>query len=143
MGNSESNPVRNMDKRTTRRTYHGQFTAAIANYRRGPRPDEPAAAATVGAPASDSGHSESALGSTVRVCVRKRPIHRAELEGLEFDVCTVTTQTGGGIAAIHDARAHSDMRRLLMHHHEFRFDLAFGENDDNEKVYREAASPLV
>ena len=55
----------------------------------------------------------------LKVVVRKRPIHRAELKSLEFDVCTAAN---AHMVAVHDARMHSDMRHLLMHHHEFVFD---------------------
>ena len=33
MGNSSSNPVKNMDKRTSRREYSHAFMAAVADYR--------------------------------------------------------------------------------------------------------------
>ena len=81
MGNAESNPVRNMDKRTARRTHAISFQRAIAMSRR--RGGEPAFSVSEG-PRSSSSSSCGGSGGSVRVFVRKRPIHDAELDA-EFD----------------------------------------------------------
>ena len=101
MGNSESNPIRNMDKRQARRTYHSEFSEAIRLYR-----TSDAVAAQHAALAAEMGGSTGADGS-IRVCVRKRPIHKEELKGLEFDV---VSSAHGKVVAVHDARMHSNFR---------------------------------
>ena len=53
------------------------------------------------------------------MCVRKRPIHRAELKALEFDVYTAAHLS---VVAMHGALMQAGMRYLLMHHHVFTFD---------------------
>ena len=77
---------------------------------------------------------------TVRVYVRQRPIHREEITQLEFDVVSVNH---GKVITVHDARMHSDMKKMLMHHHEFRFDAVFDGSATNDSVYRRVAEPLV
>ena len=76
----------------------------------------------------------------LKVCVRKRPIFKTELQGKEFDVLTVTH---GKLMTVHDARMHADMRRQLMNHHEFIFDRVFNEKADNDEVYAGTAAALV
>lgn len=139
MGNAESNPVRNMDKRTARREYRETFSNAIASYR---------------AKVAAMGHSEDACSelngdarpaedsnsNSVRVCVRKRPIFNYEIKDHEFDVITCVGQK---TIVVHDARMHADMKRQYLHHYEFNFDNVFSEKASNEEVYAAAASPLV
>jgi len=135
MGNSDSNPVRNMDKRTARRTHRNEFITAIDNYRSSTR------TATKHAQFSESQQEcFDDGGDGVRVCVRKRPIHSAEISASEFDVVSCLH---GRVITVHDARMHSDMRHMLMHHCEFQFDRVFSELDDNDSVYMGVASPLV
>ena len=50
---------------------------------------------------------------------------RSDALGDEFDV--VSCAHGPRLIAVHDARMHSDMRHMIMHHHEFAFDRVFGE----------------
>jgi len=139
MGNSESNPIRNMDKRTARRTHHGQFAEAVARYRDSERRQEEHA--YLAAPAAASADEDAFWADgAIRVCTRKRPIFAPERKALEFDVISCVH---GRLVAVHDARMHSDMRRMQMHHNEFLFDRVFSERDDNDAVYREVAAPLV
>jgi hypothetical protein len=128
MGAAESNPVRNMDKRTARREYRKEFSAAIMRYRR-----------LVGEGAEQP-EPEVGRDAAVRVCIRKRPIFDYELENQEFDVITCVGQS---TLVVHDARMHPDMRRQFLHHHEFHFDNVFNENATNAQVYEAAALPLV
>uniref|UniRef100_A0A3Q3XA12 Kinesin motor domain-containing protein n=1 Tax=Mola mola TaxID=94237 RepID=A0A3Q3XA12_MOLML len=58
----------------------------------------------------------------ISVCVRKRPLTRAEWKRREADV--VTTLSGESV-------------------HRFYFDQVFGEESTNEEVYRRTAYPLV
>jgi hypothetical protein len=85
MGNSESNgnPIRNMDKRTARREYADAFAAAIGRYREDnglvldPKRKQ--------APVEQGLQGDGWDGGVIRVCVRKRPIHKRELDAYEFD----------------------------------------------------------
>ena len=112
MGAAESNPVRNLDKRTARRTYRDAFRGAVKRYRTSARVAEQWAYL---GEEGEKGWDEGAL----KVCVRKRPIFKPEIQGKEFDVLTVTHNK---LITVHDARMHADMRRQLMNHHEFIFD---------------------
>ena len=133
MGAAESNPVRNLDKRTARRTYRDDFRGAIKRYRTSTKVAQQWAFL-----ASEDDRSWEA--GDLKVCVRKRPIFKSELQGKEFDVLTVTH---GKLITVHDARMHADMRRQLMNHHEFIFDRVFNENADNDQVYAGTAAALV
>ena len=135
MGNLESNPVKNLDKRTARREYRDHFIAAIKTYRR----EEKVKAKSTGAV-----HERRDIiwdgTQNVRVAVRKRPIFKHEVENHEFDVVTFAN---GQSAVIHDARMHKDMKKMFMNHHEFQFDQVFDEKTDNNDVYTSAVAPLT
>lgn len=126
-----------MDKRTARRTYHQEFSEAVQRYRSSAAVRDQHTALSPLCTVDD----DSDFGGRIRVCVRKRPIHREEIKALEFDV--ITCAHGGKLVAVHDARMHSDMRHMLMHHHEFDFDRVFSEGEGNEAVYADVAAPLV
>ena len=143
MGNAESNPVKNLDKRAARRTYREAFARSIALYRRSERValshqemvDDSDAARSGGRAASGNRRQ-------IRVCVRKRPIFQDELDALEFDVVTCPPNNGR-LVAVHDARMASDMKKQLMHHNEFVFDNVFSEAANNDDVYSGTVGPLV
>ena len=92
MGNAESQPVRNVDKRTARRDHAPKFMGAIAQYRydngllgedaHEAQPSEGAVEHGDG----DSCQGEGAGTSRLRVCVRQRPIFSHETQAGEFDV---------------------------------------------------------
>jgi hypothetical protein len=128
MGQNESNPIRNMDKRTARREYREDFSRAISSFRS--RQDN-----TV----TDGSGLDWDNGS-IRVCVRKRPIFQDEIDNFEFDVATCV---GGEKIIIHDARMHIDMRKQFINHHEFQFDRVFNECVGNDEVYQKTAAPLT
>lgn len=120
-----------MDKRTARREYKSDFSAAIESYRR----------RAAGAGGQVGGEvAAAAEGNSVRVCIRRRPIFKHELKDHEFDVLTCL---GERRIVVHDARMHVDMKRQYLHHHEFTFDSVFDENASNSSVYETAAKPLV
>ena len=100
MGAAESNPVRNLDKRTARRTYRDAFRGAVKRYRTSAR------VAEQWAYLGEEGEKEWDEGA-LKVCVRKRPIFKPEIQGKEFDVLTVTHNK---LITVHDARMHADMR---------------------------------
>ena len=105
MGANESNPVRNLDKRTARRTYRRVFFDAIDGFRAeledyGAGEDEWDGGGSHDAHDDDRRADDAA---TVRVFVRKRPIFKEERAAQEFD--TITTRRTSVI--VHDARMHA------------------------------------
>ena len=138
MGNNESNPIRNIDKRTARREYRVTFMKAISSYRRRRRETPPECTDQTQSVRDLSWAVEN--DQNIRVCVRKRPIFKHEVEDFEFDVVSAI---GGRIAVVHDGRMHSDMRRHFMDHHKFSFDNIFDEKTSNEEVYKFAVAPLA
>jgi kinesin family member 2/24 len=138
MGNNESNPIRNMDKRTARREYRVTFMKTISSYRRR-KIELPPECTDVSQPLRDLNWVIE-NDQNIRVCVRKRPIFKHEVEDFEFDVVSAI---GGRVAVVHDGRMHSDMRRHFMDHHKFAFDNIFDEKTNNEEVYTCAVAPLA
>lgn len=134
MGAAESNPVRNLDKRTARRQYKQAFSEAVDRYR---VYDE----AQNYSEDQNSPKGNYATERPVQCFIRKRPIFPRELKSNEFDVitCSVNKRT----CTIHDARMHADMCNRFMKHHEFTFDRVFDESTNNARVYSETASKLV
>lgn len=129
MGQNESNPVRNMDKRTARREHRENFSSAIASYR----------SRRLGEEELEREGMDWETG-IIRVCVRKRPIFPDEITHFEFDVITcVNRQT----VVVHDARMHSDMKRMCLKHYQFNFDRIFHERNNNDEVYLETAAPMT
>jgi hypothetical protein len=129
MGNSTSNPVRNMDKRTSRREYSKEFESAIEFYR------NQISSLGIMSPIND----DKSTRNNIKVFARKRPIFKYELDSSEFDVVTCFNNR----LTIHDARMHNDMIRMYMDHHEFEFHRVFNETATNSLVYKETAEPLV
>eukprot|EP00966_Prymnesium_polylepis_P108825 2519055-Prymnesium_polylepis.1 len=123
MGNAESQPVRNVDKRTARRDHAPLFAAAVHRYRELAQPD-----AAVAAPPEQR----------LRVCVRRRPMFDRERTAGEFDVLTCTQRR----VVVSDCRMHPDCRRLFVAHHSFGFDRVFDEGCSSEAVYADAVEPL-
>lgn len=135
MGNTESNPVRNVDKRTARRDHAPKFITAISNFR-GVHADE-LGNVVLDEPPDDP---ERALrAARVRVCVRRRPIFLHELKAGEFDVLTCSRTA----ICVHDGRLHADCRHLFMKHHTFPFDRVFDERTSSDAVFADAVAPLV
>lgn len=94
MGSAESNPIRNMDKRTARREYKSDFCRAVGRYR---EVNKDGIQVTQNAIRSDD--ADGCAG--IKVFVRKRPIFKKEIELDEFDVITCL---GGNQVTVHDAR---------------------------------------
>jgi kinesin family protein 2/24 len=130
MGNTESNPVKNLDKRTARRTYRDEFMRAIKDYR-GAHSNE-----------IEQEHEEDQDwgAGAVKVVVRKRPIFKRETTALEFDCVTCLRNR---MICVHDTRLRSDMKTMLLHNNQFEFDRVFAANATNDDVYSQAASQLV
>lgn len=132
MGNTESNPVKNIDKRTARREYHLDFSNAIAKYRSRLQTD---------LDIDQLGGKYRARDGEISVCVRKRPINKSEVDCCEFDV--ITTLADQKSLVVHDARMGSDMKTQYIEHYPFKFNKAFSEKDGNEAVYRGTAAALI
>ena len=145
MGNAESQPVRNVDKRTARRDHAPKFMGAIAQYRydngllgedaHEGQPSEGAVEHGDG----DSCQGEGAGTSRLRVCVRQRPIFSHETQAGEFDVLSSDRRA----MVVHDCRTEADCRRLFISHHTLAFDRVFDGRTASEAVYADAVAPLV
>lgn len=94
----------------------------------------------IGVEESGEGDEVSGNDRAVRVCIRKRPIFKKEIEAGEFDVITCLQKK---IVIVHDGRMHADCRRQLMNHHEFQFNRVFDHFATNDDVFEEVAAPLV
>jgi len=135
MGQTESNPVRNLDKRTARRQYRTAFSNAVTRY----RADDLHHYNTV--PQDATAQEPTDESRPVQCFIRKRPIFPRELKAREFDV--VSCGANRRRCTVHDARMKMDMRNRMMTHHEFNFDRVFDDDATNEQVYNETASKLV
>ncbi|XP_042276051.1 uncharacterized protein LOC121903263 isoform X1 [Thunnus maccoyii] len=75
----------------------------------------------------------------ISVCVRKRPLTRAESRRGEADVVTTP---GGECVIVHESKEAVDLTQYILQHR-FYFDQVFGEESSNEEVYQRTAYPLV
>ncbi|XP_008292655.1 kinesin-like protein KIF24 [Stegastes partitus] len=75
----------------------------------------------------------------ISVCVRKRPLTRAESRRGEADVVTTP---GGECVIVHEGKEAVDLTQYILQHR-FYFDQVFGEESSNEEVYHRTAYPLV
>lgn len=125
MGQSESNPIKNIDKRTARREYSGDFSSSIQKFRVENK--------NLKIPTNDT------INHALRVCVRKRPIFKNDINNFEFDVITCVTN---GII-IHDCRMHPDMRRRYIQHNFFALDEIFDSQVSSKSVYNRTVLPLL
>ncbi|XP_051806878.1 kinesin-like protein KIF24 [Acanthochromis polyacanthus] len=75
----------------------------------------------------------------ISVCVRKRPLTRAESRRGEADVVTTP---GGECVTVHESKESVDLTQYILQHR-FYYDQVFGEESSNEDVYRRTAYPLV
>ncbi|RUS24860.1 P-loop containing nucleoside triphosphate hydrolase protein [Jimgerdemannia flammicorona] len=81
----------------------------------------------------------SDLNQKIRVCVRKRPLNRKELERNEIDVAP---KTGLRSIVINEPKVKVDLTRYTEQHN-FTFDEVFDLDVTNEEVYQRTALPLV
>jgi kinesin family protein 2/24 len=138
MGNSSSNPVKNLDKRTARREYNPTFARAIVGYRNQVQMWKDGASYAAATSARRLTSTDD--GNNIKVCVRKRPIFPYELSSSEFDVITCCDSK---VITVHDARMQNDMVRMYLDNHEFTFDHVFDEGAINSSVYTSTAAPLL
>ncbi|KAI7904100.1 P-loop containing nucleoside triphosphate hydrolase protein [Cokeromyces recurvatus] len=84
-------------------------------------------------------HQLSDLNQKIRVCVRKRPLNRKELERNEKDIAPTV-----GIRSINvnEPKMKVDLTKYIEQHN-FTFDDVFDSNETNERIYQRTAQPLV
>jgi Kinesin motor domain len=75
----------------------------------------------------------------VRVCVRKRPLSKRDIDAGERDVISTGTDES---LFVHEVKHRLDLTRYV-DSHPFAFDRVFSEEHDNENVYTGTARPLV
>ncbi|XP_019956348.2 kinesin-like protein KIF24 isoform X2 [Paralichthys olivaceus] len=75
----------------------------------------------------------------ISVCVRKRPLTRAQSRRGEADVVTTSD---GECVIVHESKEAVDLTQYILQHR-FYFDQVFGEESSNEEVYQRTAYPLV
>ncbi|XP_054905166.1 kinesin-like protein KIF24 isoform X2 [Poeciliopsis prolifica] len=93
-----------------------------------------------GLPLSPPQAAKHGDGQRISVCVRKRPLTRAECKRGEVDV--VTTKSGECMAVVHESKEAVDLTEYILQHR-YHFDQVFGEESSNEEVYLKTAYPLV
>ena len=130
MGNAESQPVRNVDKRTARRDHAPLFKGALSRYR---------FELQQAADAASEADADDLSSGRLRVAVRRRPIFPHETGAGEFDVVSCKHKN----IVIHDCRMHPDCRRLFVSHNTFTFDRVYDEHCSSADVYAGSVAPLV
>ncbi|KAI8989951.1 P-loop containing nucleoside triphosphate hydrolase protein [Pilobolus umbonatus] len=81
----------------------------------------------------------SDLDQKIRVCVRKRPLNKKELDKAEKDIAFCA---GARNVQINEPRVKLDLTKYT-EQHSFIFDDVFDSNESNAKVYERTALPLV
>jgi len=140
MGNSNSNPVRNLDKRSVRRIYRKNFKRSISEYVLSGSLTEQVKGQLSEEGEEEEETKEKKKSEGISVYVRKRPIFDRERKSKEFDVLTCYDSS---YLCVHDARMEADMMTQVLHNHIFKFDRVFDQESDNDEVYANAAEPLV
>ena len=163
---------RNLDKRTVRLRYSGDFAADLAKHRAtslaSPLPAKESRARTDASAvnaAADAAAPSSSSCNGVEIFVRKRPIFQYELSRGEFDVVEINSNNvveinsnnsndteessggddagGGDAVVINNCVIHADMRRKLVKPTYFPCTKAFGENTTQDEMYSRVAQPMV
>ena len=132
---------RNLDKRSARLRYSGEFSAQIAKYKESPSSRQLSPLPNL---SSRLAHSN---GSSVQVYVRKRPIFAHETTRGDFDVCQpLDDDESAAAAAVVVYRTHmaADMKTKLIQPVSFAgLTAAFDSDVDSQEVYDRAVAPLV
>ncbi|CAO3637995.1 unnamed protein product [Mucor hiemalis] len=83
--------------------------------------------------------AQSDLNQKIRVCVRKRPLSKKEIEKSEKDITPVAT-----VRTVHvnEPKVKVDLTKYI-EQHTFNFDDVFDAEDTNDKIYERTAQPLV
>eukprot|EP00930_Biecheleria_cincta_P097171 TRINITY_DN88895_c0_g1_i1.p1 TRINITY_DN88895_c0_g1~~TRINITY_DN88895_c0_g1_i1.p1 ORF type:complete len:666 (-),score=79.20 TRINITY_DN88895_c0_g1_i1:149-2122(-) len=115
----------NYDKRTLRRMHCDPFMMAIKEWR------EQHVVPSARPPSHGSCH----------VFVRARPLFDLEFRQGEFDVVTVSDNSGEVV--VHNCLFQADLVRMYIQHSGFCFTRAFSPSTGNDEVYAEVGAPLV
>ncbi|CAO3591061.1 unnamed protein product [Absidia cylindrospora] len=86
-----------------------------------------------------TGLGQSDLNQKIRVCVRKRPLNRKELERGEKDI---SPTAGIRSININEPKMKVDLTKYI-EQHSFTFDDVFDVDDSNDQIYQRTAQPLV
>ncbi|CAO3701873.1 unnamed protein product [Rhizopus microsporus] len=81
----------------------------------------------------------SDLNQKIRVCVRKRPLNKKEIERGEKDIAPTC---GMRSINVHEPKMKVDLTKYI-EQHSFTFDDVFDSDETNEKIYQRTAQPLV
>ncbi|KAL9545214.1 hypothetical protein PS6_008352 [Mucor atramentarius] len=82
---------------------------------------------------------QSDLNQKIRVCVRKRPLNKKELERAEKDIAPTS---GVRSINVNEPKMKVDLTKYI-EQHSFTFDDVFDSDETNEKIYSRTAQPLV
>ncbi|KAI8974079.1 P-loop containing nucleoside triphosphate hydrolase protein [Pilobolus umbonatus] len=82
---------------------------------------------------------QSDLNQKIRVCVRKRPLNKKELERGEKDI---SPASGVRSINVNEPKMKVDLTKYIEQHC-FTFDDVFDSDETNEKIYQRTAQPLV
>ncbi|CAO3628581.1 unnamed protein product [Mucor hiemalis] len=82
---------------------------------------------------------QSDLNQKIRVCVRKRPLNKKELERAEKDIAPTC---GVRSINVNEPKMKVDLTKYI-EQHGFTFDDVFDSDETNEKIYQRTAQPLV
>lgn len=82
---------------------------------------------------------QSDLNQKIRVCVRKRPLSKKEIEKSEKDITPVAS-----VRTVHvnEPKVKVDLTKYI-EQHTFNFDDVFDAEETNDKIYERTAQPLV
>ncbi|KAF7722586.1 Kinesin-like protein kif24 [Apophysomyces ossiformis] len=83
--------------------------------------------------------AQSDLNQKIRVCVRKRPLNKKELEKGEKDIAPTV---GVRSINVNEPKMKVDLTKYI-EQHSFTFDDVFDSDSSNEQIYQRTAQPLV
>ncbi|CAJ1360284.1 unnamed protein product [Effrenium voratum] len=115
------------DKNTLRTMHRDLFMGAIQQFR-----ERQVAREVPAAPSS----------SSVKVCLRKRPIFAAETRA-DFDAVSVLPGSSPGQVTVHNCLFQADLKTPFVQHLSFDFDEVFDDQVNSEEVYSKVAYNLV
>ena len=78
--------------------------------------------------------------SSIRVCVRKRPMLKPEVTRHDFDV--VSADNDHSTLIVHEPKTKVDLTKEVGNHR-FTFDAFFNEEDGNDRIYAATLAPLL
>jgi len=131
---------RNLDKRTARLRYSGDFRADIMNHRKkNPHVNDGRNHC------DDDANIHQRERNGVTIFVRKRPIFQYELDRSDYDIVSVDSTSSDTLdtVMIHNCVMHPDMRQMFVKPVSFPCTGAFDEHCSDDSIYQHVAEPLV